>query len=131
MRHLSAHPRGDQASGENKGRSRPMKPFSAPFSNQMEDGVFHLEPERYELQAAPVHHFELARRDFFKVFGGGIVVLLVLDEALAQESGGGRRRGGSGQRRPQELGAWLHIGESGRVTVFTGKAEVGQNIRTS
>src|SRR5947207_1662578 len=90
-----------------------------------------LEPERYELHAAPVHHFDLDRRDFFKVFGGGIVVLLVIEEALAQESGGGRRRGGAGPRRPQELGAWLHIGDSGVVTVFTGKAEVGQNIRTS
>lgn len=90
-----------------------------------------VEPERYELHAAPVYHFDLARRDFFKVFGGGIVVLLLLEEALAQESGGGRRRGGFGQRRPPELGAWLHIGENGVVTVFTGKAEVGQNIRTS
>src|SRR5438034_11082742 len=90
-----------------------------------------LEPERYELSATPVHHFDLARRDFFKVFGGGIVVLFLLEDALAQESGGGRRRGGLGQRRPQELGAWLHIGEDGVVTVFTGKAEVGQNIRTS
>src|SRR5262249_49079011 len=37
---------------------------------------------------------------------------------------------GSGQRTPQEIGAWLHIGEDGAVTVYTGKAEVGQNIRT-
>jgi len=90
-----------------------------------------IEPERYEFHAAPYYHFDLARRDFFKTLGGGIVVLFLLEDALAQESGGGRRRGGSGQRRPQELGAWLHIGENGVVTVFTGKAEVGQNIRTS
>ncbi len=32
---------------------------------------------------------------------------------------------------PQEIGAWLHIGEDGQVTVYTGKVEVGQNIRTS
>ena len=94
-------------------------------------GEFSIEPERYELHAAPVYHFDLARRDFFKVLGGGIVVLFLLEDALGQESGGGRRRGGFGQRRPQELGAWLHIGEDGVVTVFTGKAEVGQNIRTS
>ncbi len=30
-----------------------------------------------------------------------------------------------------EIGAWLHIGESGDVTVYTGKVEVGQNARTS
>src|SRR5439155_8527904 len=27
--------------------------------------------------------------------------------------------------------AWLHIDESGRVTVYTGKVELGQNSRTS
>src|SRR5256884_214581 len=32
---------------------------------------------------------------------------------------------------PKDIGAWLHIGEDGKVTVFTGKVEVGQNIRTS
>ena len=32
---------------------------------------------------------------------------------------------------PDNIGAWLHIGEDGTVTVFTGKTEVGQNIRTS
>ena len=90
-----------------------------------------FEAERYELHAAPVYHFDLARRDFFKVLGSGVVVLLLIEEVAAQESGGGRRRGGFGQRRPQELGAWLHIGEDGQVTVFTGKVEVGQNIRTS
>ena len=32
---------------------------------------------------------------------------------------------------PKEINAWLHIGEDGGVTVFTGKVEIGQNIRTS
>ena len=32
---------------------------------------------------------------------------------------------------PREISAWLHIGEDGTITVFTGKAEVGQNIRTT
>jgi isoquinoline 1-oxidoreductase len=90
-----------------------------------------LEPERYELHAAPYYLFDLARRDFFKTLGSGIIVLFLLEDVWAQESGGGRRRGGPGQRRPQELGAWLHIGEDGVVTAFTGKTEVGQNIRTS
>ena len=30
-----------------------------------------------------------------------------------------------------EVDAWIHIGEDGKVTVYTGKVEVGQNIRTS
>ena len=29
------------------------------------------------------------------------------------------------------MSAWLHIGEDGIVTVYTGKVEVGQNARTS
>jgi isoquinoline 1-oxidoreductase len=92
-----------------------------------------LELERYELAAPPAYRFQPDRRDFLKIVGGGLVVFLLLDRAAttaghAQESGGNRRRGG---RVPQELGAWLHIGADGQVTVFTGKAEVGQNIRTS
>jgi isoquinoline 1-oxidoreductase len=71
----------------------------------------------------------MRRRDFFAVLGGGIVVFLV-DDADAQESGGGQRRG-QNQAAPEALSAWLHIGEDGRVTVFTGKVEVGQNARTS
>jgi CO/xanthine dehydrogenase Mo-binding subunit len=91
-----------------------------------------IEPERYELHAPPVHHFEVDRRDFVKIFGAGIAVFLVTKDALAQqgESGGGRRGFGN-EQLPKEISAWIHIGETGAVTVFTGKAEVGQNIRTS
>ena len=87
-----------------------------------------LEPERYELAAPPAYRFEVDRRGFFKFLGAGIVVVCVLkDAAVAQESGGRSR----GEALPAEIGAWMHIGEDGRVTVFTGKVEVGQNIRTS
>ncbi|MGH9940510.1 MAG: molybdopterin cofactor-binding domain-containing protein [Blastocatellia bacterium] len=92
-----------------------------------------LEPERYELTAGPAYQFELGemqRRDFFKALSGGVLIVLTLKDALAQqESGSGGRRGGGS--RPVEIGAWLHIAESGAVTAYTGKAEVGQNIRTS
>ncbi len=71
----------------------------------------------------------MKRRDFFRVLGGGILVLLV-DDSDAQESGGGARRG-TNQAAPSDLGAWLHINDSGMVHVFTGKVEVGQNARTS
>jgi len=89
-----------------------------------------LEPERYELRASAPYRFDLDRRDFFKFLGAGIVVASVLKPAVvAQESGGANRR--RGESLPQEINAWLHIGEGGKVTVFTGKVEVGQNIRTS
>jgi len=89
-----------------------------------------VEPERYELRAGAPYRFDLGRRDFFKFLGAGIVIVSVLKPAVvAQESGGGNRR--RGESLPQEINAWLHIGENGKVTVFTGKVEVGQNIRTS
>jgi len=91
---------------------------------------FSIEPERYEL-AEWARNWELDRRQFFKTLGCGVVVLFLVESLLAQETGGGGRRGGRGGRRPTELSAWLHIGEDGTVTVFTGKAEMGQNIRTS
>lgn len=99
-------------------------------ANLFEDGEPAIEPERYELSAAPVYRFDLDRRDFFKALGGGMLIVFTLGDALAQqESGGGRRRGGA--QLPQEIGGWLHIAEGGAVTVYTGKVEVGQDIRTS
>lgn len=88
-----------------------------------------IEPERYELGQPPAYHFSLPRRDFFKALGGGILIVFALGEADAQQESGGGRRGNPSI--PQELSAWLHIGEDGMVSVFTGKAEVGQDIRTS
>jgi len=88
-----------------------------------------MEPERYELAAAAPYHFDLGRREFFKFLGAGLLVVSVLKPAvIAQESGGARHQGDS---LPKEIDAWLHIAESGKVTVYTGKAEMGQNIRTS
>ncbi len=86
-----------------------------------------LEPERYELYEEPRYRFDPDRRDFLKVLGGGLLVFLVAEEAFAQQPGQRPGRGGG----TQELGAWLHVSEAGEVTVYTGKVEVGQNIRTS
>ncbi len=90
-----------------------------------------FEPERYELAAGPAYRFELARRDFFQFLGGGILIVLALQDAPAQQESGGARRRGPAGAMPQEIGAWLHIGEDGAVAVYTGKVEVGQDIRTS
>ena len=89
-----------------------------------------IEPERYELRAAAPYRFDLDRREFFKFLGAGLVVVSVLKTAVvAQESGGNRQR--RGESLPNDIDAWLHIGENGKITVYTGKVEVGQNIRTS
>lgn len=88
-----------------------------------------IEPERYELREQPIL-FATSRRDFFKFLGAGIVIGCAARPAMAQESGGGRRRNSEADL-PRELDAWLHIGPNGSITAFTGKVEVGQNIRTS
>jgi isoquinoline 1-oxidoreductase len=72
--------------------------------------------------------FALDRRTFLQLFGGGLLVCLTGDDAWAQEAG---RGGFSRQPVPNDISAWLRIAADNRVTVFTGKVEVGQNIRTS
>src|SRR2546427_1877635 len=53
---------------------------------------FMVEPERYEFSAAPMHQFELARRDFFKILGAGIAVFAIAKDATAaQETAPGHR----------------------------------------
>jgi isoquinoline 1-oxidoreductase len=87
------------------------------------------EPERYEMWADLEGLLEPSRRAFFRIVGGGVVVALVLaDTGVREAPAQGRRPAG---RLPREIGAWLHIGRDSAVTVYTGKVEVGQNIRTS
>lgn len=77
--------------------------------------------------ARQVRAFSLDRRDFLKLCGGGLLVCAADAPALAQESGGRWGR----HPLPEQISAWLYIDAGGKVTVFTGKVEVGQNIRTS
>jgi CO/xanthine dehydrogenase Mo-binding subunit len=74
------------------------------------------------------HAFNFDRRGFFKVLGGGLLVCIVARHAISQESGTAAHHD---HDLPKTLDSWLHIGENGEVTAFTGKVEVGQNVRTS
>jgi isoquinoline 1-oxidoreductase len=66
------------------------------------------------------------RRDFFKFTGGGIAILMALKdhelfaETLDQQRG-----------YPTDFNAYVLVGEDGRVTVFSGKIEMGQGVLTS
>ncbi len=94
------------------------------------EGKLFIEPERYEFTAASFHQFELARRDFFRILGAGIAVFAIAKDAMvAQETAPGHRSFHN-EELPKDISAWLHVGEDGSVTGFTGKAEIGQNIRT-
>ncbi len=91
--------------------------------------AFMIEPERYEFTAAPAYIFQSGRRDFFKILGAGLFIAVAISKAEAAQESGVRRN--PEDSLPEEISAWLHIGEDGRITGFTGKVEVGQNIRTS
>ena len=66
------------------------------------------------------------RREFLRVTGSGIFVLFTVDitDLLAQRTF--QMRG-----YPTDFNAYLRIGADGRVTLFTGKIEMGQGIHTS
>ena len=67
---------------------------------------------------------ETDRRSFLEMLGGGIVIVVSL---------GPRALDAQDRRRsyPTDLNAYLRIGEDGRVTVFSGKIEMGQGVLTS
>jgi isoquinoline 1-oxidoreductase len=77
------------------------------------------------------------RREFLKVLGGGLVVVLVTRDAFAAPAGRLQSRGvaaditDTANEAAEQIAAWLHIGGDGAVTVYTGKVEFGQGIRTS
>ena len=66
----------------------------------------------------------LDRRRFFQLVGDGVVVLISLgpDLLLAQDAK---------RLYPEDFNAYLVVGENGRVTVFSGKIEMGQGVLTS
>jgi isoquinoline 1-oxidoreductase len=66
----------------------------------------------------------LSRRSFLKRFGGGVVVAVALMDFDMLEAA-------VAQQYPNDLNAYLKIGEDGRVACYTGKIEMGQGINTS
>lgn len=70
------------------------------------------------------YDFGLNRRSFVQVLGAGLLIVVGPAPALAQRAGG---RGGGGSRK---IGARIHLGQDGGITVLTGKVELGQGPRT-
>ncbi len=64
------------------------------------------------------------RRTFFSALGNGLAVAFTI--SMTAEGHSNLFKDDEG-----EINAWIHIAENGTVTIYTGKAEVGQNIRTS
>src|SRR5688572_11426067 len=72
------------------------------------------------------YDFGWSRRSFMQVLGAGVLISVTAGPALGQQQ---QRRGGRNDRPPVALGARLHIGIDGVVTVMTGKVEGGQGSR--
>jgi len=65
------------------------------------------------------------RRGFVKALGGGVLVLVSAPSLTTGLEAQGR------PGYPTDLNAYLHIAEDGKVTLFSGKIEMGQGITTS
>ncbi len=70
------------------------------------------------------YDFGLNRRSFVQVLGAGLLIAVSAAPAAAQRRG--RRRGPAGA---SAIGARVHLGTDGRITVLTGKVECGQGAR--
>jgi nicotinate dehydrogenase subunit B len=81
-----------------------------------------IAPEQYELREKTSFNFSMNRRSFFEILGSGIGITFLATRGLANSSD---------TVPDDQLSSWIHIGENGQVTIYSGKAEVGQNIRTS
>ncbi|HYG18893.1 MAG TPA: molybdopterin cofactor-binding domain-containing protein [Ohtaekwangia sp.] len=84
-----------------------------------------IAPEQYELRSPPPYEFSMNRRNFFGVLGSGLAITFTLGNLP------GAALSGAETYNEDSVAAWIHINGEGKVTVYSGKAEVGQNIRTS
>ena len=80
-------------------------------------------PEHTETCDQVDREIGLSRRGFVHVLGAGLLVTVSAGQAMAAE----RRRRGS--RGAATVAARLHIAKDGRITVLTGKVEMGQGSR--
>ncbi len=71
---------------------------------------------------------QMDRREFVKILGGGIVVCVNLGPVTVFNSHAEPvfQRG-----YPEDINAYLHIAEDGKITFYSGKIEMGQGIMTS
>jgi nicotinate dehydrogenase subunit B len=75
------------------------------------------------------------RRDFLAQVGSGLVVVLVAPRLPRFAATGAllpsTEEDAEARAAADPIAAWLHVDERGAVTVYTGKVEFGQGIRTS
>lgn len=84
------------------------------------------ELEHFQVPERSGYEFHLDRRKFFQVMGSGLAIFIAAGNNFANSF-----PLEAGAAPEDSLAAWIHIGENGVVTVYSGKAEVGQNVRTT
>jgi len=90
----------------------------------MNDPIRDAEQRRIELEYS-TSPAPLERRDFLKIAGGGIIVFFRAGDLISLAAQG------RGRSYPTDFNAYLRIAEDGKVTVFSGKIEMGQGVVTS
>jgi nicotinate dehydrogenase subunit B len=87
-----------------------------------------MEDRKFEMSDSKDRTLRLSlkRREFMKLLGGGIFVFFTVDDLTILRAQETRGRG-----YPSDFNAYLRIAEDGKVTVFSGKIEMGQGIVTS
>lgn len=81
-----------------------------------------IEPERFEFFEAPRYEFHLSRRAFWRTAGAGILLTICFPLSAQNVAGSGTPS--------EEISARYLFEESGKITGFTGKVELGQGSRT-
>jgi nicotinate dehydrogenase subunit B len=94
----------------------------------MKNDDIRIYPEQYEFFENSPLRSALTRRDFFRYAGSGVAVALTISDVIASSLSDAWSED---ILADDTIASWIHMDEKGMVTVFTGKVEVGQNIRTS
>ena len=82
-----------------------------------------VDSDQIGVDKTPSYSFQMNRRTFFEILGSGIAVTFTISQSLGNAL--------TNVAPEDQVSAWIHVGEDGKVVVYTGKAEVGQNIPTS
>ena len=102
-----------------------------PVNDEMRQGPVRSEMRRDTMEDMAGEASGLDRRRFLQVMSGGITVFFTvgLPGGSAMLTGDGKPRYQS--RYPSDFNAYLRVGEDDRVTLLTGKIEMGQGAATA
>src|SRR5437764_3126783 len=89
-----------------------------------------IPPQIARAGGQPMSAERLSRRAVLAGAGALVVNFSLLPRDLLAQAPGGPKLPGSLEKSPM-LDAWIRIDAAGKITIFTGKAELGQGIKTA